>query len=147
MKRNEFNTVFGTICKYYDKDYTKDNEMMEIYFNEMKYINENFSEYINQIFSKFKFFPKVAELKDLRFKLKEDKGNSININAKICDCNYCNGSGYRTITEIRYKLPIEFLVACDCKNGDNKLYEGSKMKEAKDRSDYAVRRFSHYIPV
>lgn len=147
MKRVEFNTVFETLCKYYDKQYNKTDEMVEIYFNEMKYINDDLSQYINKIFSEFKFFPKVSELKDLRYKLQSEKGETININAKVCDCEDCNGTGYRAINEIRSGLPYSFCVACDCANGTNKLYDGSKIQDKIHRSEYTVKRFSNYIPV
>ncbi len=140
---NEFEPIFKRICRYFGKEeYITDKEMIEIYFNEMKRINDRYPYFEELLFQKCKFFPKVTEIRDIRFKMQDDK-KVIDINTPICDCKLCETTGYRFIRNEKGSI---YAVACDCKNGDNKLYDGRMIKDTANRSDYVIRRYSDYIP-
>lgn len=48
----------------------------------------------------------------------------------------------KIINEVSY----DYVYACDCKNGDNKLYDGSTIKDKEHRSNYYVPRYSAVLP-
>lgn len=144
MKRNEFENVIKTLTQYYDKEL--DEGTREIYFNEMKYYNGDLSKYIEEVCNLCKFFPKIVELKNIKQKLEEQK-EYVDINNPVCECNLCHGSGYRFINEQTESGYIyTFAVACDCPNGDNKLYDGRTIKDKKYRTNYICPRYSSVIP-
>jgi hypothetical protein len=143
MKINEFTIIFNRMCKYFNKDeFINDKSIGEIYYNEMKKINDRYDYFEELLYSKCKFFPKVTEIKDVRYKMNENESGIIDVNAKICECANCNGTGYRIIF---YNKNIEYVVACDCKNGDNKLYDGRSIKDKAHRSSYIVPRYSEKL--
>ena len=145
MTLNEFGNVWNTLCNYYEKEYSKD--VMNLYFNEMKYINGEYNELITGITNKCKYFPKIADIMEVWRTIKQENMEVVDINKPVCECNLCNGSGYRIIKE---KSPAggiyEFAVACDCHNGDNKLYDGRTIKDKKHRSNYICPRYSSVMP-
>ena len=146
MTMNEFSNVWKTLCTYYDKN-ENSKELIDIYFSGMKYINNNYDELMRGIFRKCKFFPKVAEIMEIWEKTRKEHTVSININEPVCDCNLCEGTGYRLINEVSPQGGIyTFAAACDCANGDNKLYDGRTIKDAKHRSNYICPRYSSIMP-
>ena len=58
----------------------------------------------------------------------------------------CKGTGYVTVKKIVNELSYDFVYACDCRNGDNKLYDGSTIKDKEHRSNYYVPRYSAVLP-
>ena len=73
MFYKDFERIWGRFCKYYDKDYMQDKDMIEIYFNEMKYINDQYDLFESTVYKKCKFFPKVTELCAIRAELDKQK--------------------------------------------------------------------------
>ena len=73
MLYKEFEKIWGRMCKYYDKDYLLDKDMIEIYFNEMKYINDQYDVFESTVYKKCKFFPKVTEINSIKEELNKNK--------------------------------------------------------------------------
>lgn len=139
MKRNEFEEVIKTLCSYYDDKKLEENTK-NIYFEEMKYYNGDLGIYIKEICNSSKFFPKITELKTIKKNIEKSKNYSVASN-KMCDCDNCRGSGWIIIVD----NGIEYAVACECKNGDNKIYNGQDCKEHK--SNYYIPRYNSKMPV
>lgn len=146
MKFVEFETIWRRMCMYYEKPgYLENKEMVDIYFNEMKYINNNYQEFEQLLRNKCKFWPKTADIVEVRKELidKMLEEQHININEPVCECKLCNGTGYRIIKDKKMR---NYAVACDCKNGDTKLYDGRKIVDKAHRSIYIIPRYSQLFP-
>lgn len=143
MVYKEFKDIYNRFCNYFGKfEYMSDETMIKIYFKEMKYINFNLEEFEQMVYEKCTYFPKVAEIHSIRKNELKNVKATVNINTKVCDCNKCNGTGYRLMIEVKNDIPYEFIVACDCRNGDNKIYDGRTISDKKHRSCYIIPRFS-----
>lgn len=58
----------------------------------------------------------------------------------------CNGTGYVILKKRVHGKLYDYAYVCDCKNGDNKLYDGKTIKDKEHRSPYCVPRYSEVIP-
>ena len=58
----------------------------------------------------------------------------------------CNGTGYVILKQVIEGTAYDYAYACDCKNGDNKLYDGRTIKDKDHRSPYYIPRYSAVIP-
>lgn len=142
MKQDDIMKLFDLLCKYYNKEsYLEDKEMFKTYYDTLKDFNIDKNYLKENILKQCRYFPKVIDMLNIIEEIQNKQGKSLT-NSKICECQYCNGTGYRLITEIKNDVPYKFALACDCKNGDNKLYDGKKIEDARYRSNYIVPRFS-----
>lgn len=146
MKFIEFENIWRRMCVYYGKsDFLEDKDMIKIYFDEMKYINRDYEEFEQLLRSKCKYFPKAADIEDVKKVLldKRLEEQRININEPVCECKLCNSTGYRMIRDEQNR---EYICACDCKNGDNKLYDGRTISDKAHKSIYVIPRYSQLYP-
>ena len=149
MVRKDFNSVFDTMCDYYGaKDIKLNEAVRELYFDQMKFYDpQEWLGIQKQITERIKYFPKITEIIEIAREYKNANKKTININEPVCECDLCSGTGYRFIHEVSPKGGIyTFAVACDCANGDNKLYDGRTIKDAKHRSNYICPRYSSIMP-
>lgn len=146
MKFTEFEPIWKTICKYYSKpEFLNDKEMIRVYFDEMKHINSNFEKFEQLLYRKCQFFPKTYHILEIRKAMMDEmlEEQRVNINEPVCECKLCNGTGYRIIRDNRMQ---QYAVACDCKNGDTKIYDGRNIQDKMHRSIYIVPRYSQMFP-
>lgn len=149
MVRKDFNSIFDTLCDYYGQKEMKENDSIrEIYFGQLKYYEpQEWIEIQNALLGKHKYMPKVQEIIAIASDVKATNKETVNVNIPVCDCTLCNGTGYRFITEPSPQGNIyTFVVACDCANGNNKLYDGRTIKDKKNRSNYICPRYSSIMP-
>jgi len=63
------------------------------------------------------------------------------------ECEMCNDTGYVFIIEKGEKgCNYEYVVACDCSKGDDKVYDGRTISDEKHRSNYICPRYSSMFP-
>ena len=149
MVRKEFSSVWNTLCAYYGYKEAEREDIKDLYFRQLKYYDPmDWIEIQDVVIAKCKFMPKVEEISSIanEWKKKKQDAKTADINIPVCECKLCNGTGYRSIIEMDNNRPYEYVVACDCANGDNKLYDGRTIKDEKHRTNYIVPRYSQIIP-
>lgn len=149
MVRKDFNSIFDTLCDYYNQKEMKENESIrELYFDQLKYYDpQEWLDIQKTLLAKHKYMPKIQEIITAVADIKRENKEVIDINKPVCECDLCNGTGYRFITEPSPKgNTYTFVVACDCANGDSKVYDGRTIKDKKHRSNYICPRYSSMFP-
>lgn len=145
MKFEQFEKEFEIIANYYGKEEILQNkELINIYFDSFKYVDIfTFNRVKELAIKKCKFFPKVSEFEDFIQEARKERYSKEKREQEILhECEKCKKLGYilywKKVNDIEYL----YACACDCKNGDNKLYEGPQVKDPKGRSNYYIKRFS-----
>lgn len=139
MQISEFIEETNKIEKFYEKEL--DKFQREIWFQQLKILSvERYRQIIKQVFNKCKFMPKLADIVSISEELpyntiKEDAITKV-------ECSKCNGSGLifykKYINNGNRKLEYEYATRCDCQNGLNYAYDGSKINDKEHRSRYYI---------
>ena len=58
------------------------------------------------------------------------------------ECKLCSDSGFVLLKDEKGR---SWATACDCKKGDNKLYDGRTIEDPKRRSPYFIPRYSQVM--
>lgn len=144
MKFEQFEKEFEIIANYYGKeDIIKNKEFMNLYFDSFKYVDIfTFNRVKELAIKKCKFFPKVSEFEEFIQETKKEKYSNEKREEITYECDKCKKTGYVLYWKKVNDREYLYACACDCRNGDNKLYEGPKVKDPKGRSNYYIKRFS-----
>lgn len=145
MKFEQFEKEFAIISNYYGKeDILTNKELMNIYFDSFKYVDIfTFNRVKELTIKKCKFFPKVSEFEEFIQEVKREKHNNEKSEEEIVyECDKCKGVGYVLYWKNVEDMEYLYACACDCKNGNNRLYEGPQVKDARGRSNNYIKKFS-----
>lgn len=138
MTNVEFVEATENIENFYGKE-LKEFER-KIWFQELKNLDiSRYRQVIRQVYIDCKFMPKLADIIDINSTLNfEQKQEHI----EKVDCKKCKGNGFITYTKFVQegykKLPYLFIAKCDCKNGENYNYDGRKLEDKANKSDYYI---------
>ena len=90
------------------------------------------------VFKECKFMPKLSDILEIDEKL---PGENSKKKQKV-ECNMCKGSGFHLYEKIVdngvQKLSYTFLARCECQNGLEYAYDGTKISDARYRSKYYI---------
>ena len=135
MQINEFVEATHDIEQFYDKE-LKEFERKQ-WYEELKNMNtQRYRQIIREVYKKCKFMPKLADI----ISLNEELSYSVKPQQRIekVQCDKCNSTGV-----IFYKKRIEgrdyeYVARCECQNGLEFAYDGTKISDTKNRSYYYV---------
>lgn len=137
MEIPEFIDETSKIEEYYEKELTK--VQRDVWYQELKKITvDRYRRIIKQVFRECKFMPKLSDILEIDEKL---PGENSKKKQKV-ECNMCKGSGFHPYEKIVdngvQKLSYTFLARCECENGLEYAYDGTKISDARYRSKYYI---------
>ena len=129
MEFKEFTEVINEMQAMYDKK-LNDTEI-NVWFENLKFLTiKRFRYIIAELYKTSVYMPKLAEIlnkhKDIPYKPTQE------IDTKEY-CKKCNNTGIIFYTKLIDNKPYQYACACTCGRAS---YDGRKIKEEKDRSDY-----------
>lgn len=135
MQINEFVNITNQIEQFYDKE-LKEFERRQ-WFEELKNMTpERYKQISREVYRTCKFFPKLADIisidKELSYSNKPR-----NVVEKVY-CDKCNSTGvifYKKLVEDR---EYEYVARCECQNGLEYDYDGTKVSDPKERSYFYI---------
>ena len=140
MRYVEFEQLWKKMCKVFNRtESLTDKDVIDIYFREVKTYNNDYNVLEQRILQKYKYFPKPADLLETISEVKNELAKVKDKNKVFKQCDMCNGSGFVIIKDEKQR---EYAVACDCENGDDKLYDGRTITDKRYRSPYVIKRYS-----
>lgn len=139
MQISEFIEETSKIEKFYEKEL--DLFQRDIWFQELKNITvQRYRQIIKQVFNKCKFMPKLADIVSINEELPYVKTNKEP--AQKVECNKCHGLGLvfykKYINNGDRKLEYEYAARCSCKNGLEYVYDGRKVNDERNRSNFYI---------
>ncbi len=138
MEVAEFIEETNRIEKFYEKELDK-FQRDEWYKNLKNIPLERYRQIINNIFRKCKFMPKLADIIEMQEEL-PFQNNSIQ--KEKVECDKCKGLGLifytKQIRDGGKVMDYEFVARCDCKNGEEHAYDGTKIDDVQHRSKYYI---------
>lgn len=139
MEIAEFVEETGKLEKFYDKE-LKPFER-EIWYQQLKFLPiSRYRQIVNKSFGECKFLPKLADILELHKQLPYKREN---VQAKQnVKCDKCGGKGIFIYTKVldngANKIKYQYAARCNCENGQNYAYDGTKVSDARYRSKYYV---------
>jgi len=131
MQFKEFSEYINQIQNIYGQKLTETE--VDIWYENLKFMSvERFNYILSEIYKTNKFKPTLADIlqKHREIPYTEDKEEVKE------QCNKCNGTGYVFYTKMVEGKPYQYAAVCDC--GRQKRYDGRKVEDAKNRSDYYI---------
>ena len=131
MDKKEFMDYIKQIENVYGQEMSEIE--IEIWYNNLKFMSlERFNYILAEIYKTNKFMPKLADILQMHKQIPYTE-NKEEIKQK---CDKCNGTGYIFYTKIIEGKPYQYAAVCDC--GRQKRYDGRKVEDVKNRSDYHI---------
>lgn len=139
MTEKEFIEETSNIEKFYGKELNQFENSR--WFQELKNIDTTrYRQIIRQVFRKCKFMPKLADIISIQDELPYGQAKT-NLFEKV-ECSKCKGFGILFYTKIvdngDRKLRYEYVARCDCQNGLNYSYDGTKIADKEHRTKFYV---------
>lgn len=140
MQISEFIEETSKIEQYFVKEL--DDYQREIWYNELKDIDLNrYRQIIRQVFRKCKFMPKLADILDINDTLPYTQ--NINKQRATVECKRCKGVGAilytKKINDGGRDLYYTYAARCECQNGLEFVYDGTKISDTKHRSKFYIK--------
>lgn len=144
MTEKEFIEETSNIEKFYGKELNQFENSR--WFQELKNIDTaRYRQIIRQVFRKCKFMPKLSDIISIQEELPYGQPKT-NLFERV-ECNKCKGLGILFYTKVidngGKKLDYEYATRCDCQNGLNYVYDGTKIADTKHRSKFYVPTAQH----
>lgn len=139
MTEKEFVEETCNIEEFYGKELNQFENKR--WFEELRNMSlARYRQVIRQAFRKCKFMPKLADIisieEELPYAQTEKKERT-----KV-ECNKCKGEGLifykRFIDNGNKKIEYEYVARCDCQNGTEFYYDGTKISDSKHRSKFYI---------
>ena len=135
MEIKEFVEETQDLEEFFSKD-LKEFER-KIWYEELKNMPlHRYRQLIHEACKKCKYMPKLADIillnNELSYSTKEKK------QIEHEDCKKCNGVGVIFYKKIIDGFEYDFVARCDCNNGQNYAYDGRKVSDPKNRSNYYI---------
>lgn len=138
MEIAEFIEETSRIEKYYEKEL--DKFQRDIWYQELK--NKPINRYrqiVNETFRKCKFMPKLADIitidEELPYQVTKKEKQEV-------ECEKCKGLGLifykKLIDNGNKKLEYEYAARCNCQNGLEYAYDGTRISDSRHRSKFYV---------
>lgn len=145
MTKQEFIKEFNILCDYYKAVDLKENgNLLDKYYDYLKNIDISDWKIIrNRIDLRYKYMPKIMEIQDVYSEYRSEIAREKEKEKKTYACKLCNESGFVIVRDNKNR---QYAVACDCRNGDDKIYDGRTIKDEKHRSIYVIPRYSQVVP-
>ncbi len=138
MEIEKFNEIIEEIQKYFSKEYNE-IQKQEIFKYFSKYSEKRFVYIVSKIYQNNKFLPILADLiaidKEIPYRAIE-KNEIKKTDNKICPI--CQNNGFVLYKKRANGLEYEHIAYCECPAGLNYMYDGTKMKDPRNRSNYIV---------
>lgn len=83
------------------------------------------------------FMPTISEIRDIAG---EYKRAAIQNQPKLppVECKKCNGTGFIMYKKKINNMEYPFVASCDCTSGNNYKYDGTKVADERNRSNYYI---------
>lgn len=138
MQIAEFIEETNRLEKFYEKEL--DEFQRGIWFQSLKSLSvQRYRQVINQGFNKCKFMPKLADIISLNQELPY---NTEKKQIEKVSCERCNGLGlifyWKHIEDGERVIKYQYATRCNCKNGLNYLYDGTKISDEEYKSKYCI---------
>lgn len=138
MTEKEFVEETCDIEKFYGKELNEFENKR--WFEELKNITlVRYRQIIRQVFRKCKFMPKLADIISIEEELPYSQSKE---EIKKVACNKCKGLGLifykKYIENGNKKLEYEYVARCNCQNGLEYAYDGTKITDPEHRSKFYV---------
>ena len=139
MTHSEFIQATERLESYYGKEYT--NEQNIIAYEELKDMSiERYRQIVTQCIRTSKFLPKVADILEIHKELPYSQRKQVE-NKKVY-CAKCNSKGYviyqKDVKNGNITMQYPFFARCDCANGLEHAYDGTKISDTEHRTKYYV---------
>lgn len=138
MEVKEFVEETSKIEKYYGKEL--DEFQRKVWFQELKTIDiKRYRQITREIYRQCKFMPKLSDILDIQNELPYAQKQK---NISYVECQKCNSRGFKLYTK-RIKngnqdLEYTYVARCDCVNGQEFAYDGTKVIDTQHRSKFYV---------
>lgn len=139
MEIVEFVEETARIEKFFGKKL--DKFQSDIWYQELKSMPiSRYRQAVSKCFGKCKFMPRLADIVSISESLPFIQSNS-NPKQKV-QCDKCRGEGFilyhKIITDGDRQIDYEYLARCDCQNGLEFAYDGTRIKDTQHRSKYYI---------
>lgn len=139
MEVPEFIEETSRIEKFYHKDLEKFER--DVWYQELKNIPINrYRQIIMQVFRSCKFMPKLADIISIQNEL--PFGNKVQVEKERVNCNKCKGKSLifykKYIANGDKKLEYDYAARCDCRNGEEYVYDGTTINDTEHRSKFYI---------
>lgn len=139
MEISEFIEETSKIERFFEKEL--DKFQRDMWYQELKNMPINrYRQVVNKSFSKCKFMPKLADIILIQEEL--PYAQNTNIQREKVECSKCKGNGYilykKILQDAGRNIEYTFAARCNCQNGLEFAYDGTKIADAKHRSQYYV---------
>lgn len=139
MTTAEFVEETSRLEKYYEKEL--DEFQRKIWNEELGNIPvQRYRQIIKEAYRTCKFMPKLSDLIEINKQMGYHTENK-QITESV-ECEKCGGKGFviyiKEVDNGGSKIPYEYIARCNCKNGDNFIYNGSNIDDSEHRSNYYV---------
>lgn len=140
MEVVEFIEETARLEKFFEKEL--DKFQRDIWYQELRHIPLNrYRQIVNKCFGKCKFMPKLADINAINDELPYIQNTT---QKQKVNCNKCKGEGFilyqKILQDGNRKIEYTYLARCDCQNGLEFAYDGTKVSDARYRTKY-------YIPI
>lgn len=131
MKDKEFNEYIKQLQNFYGQELSEIE--INVWFENLKFMPvERFNYILSELYKTNKYMPRLAEIlqihKSIPYEEKTEKNTQ--------NCEKCNNTGYIIYTKIVDNKPYRYAAVCEC--GRQKRYDGQKVENLKNKSDYYI---------
>ncbi len=138
MEVAEFIDETARLEKFFGKELDKFER--DIWYQELKKMPiSRYRQIVNKCFSKEKFMPKLATIVSINEELPYIQNT---VKKQKVACSKCKGEGFILYKKIlqngNKKIQYTFLARCDCQNGLEFAYDGTKVSDARYGTKYYV---------
>ena len=134
MQIKEFVEATHDLEDFFDKE-LRDFERKQ-WFEELQNMTiERYRQIIKESYRKCKFLPKLVDIlnfnNELAYATQKKQVSKVH-------CDICKGIGAIFYKKVVDGFTYDFVARCECENGLNYAYDGTKVKDSKHRSDYYI---------
>lgn len=135
MTELEFMDKTARIEKLWNKEFNYEQRMA--WLEELKnYSAEKYDKAISIIYKTSQYRPTLSQMLEV-IRTIPSKVNNV---AKSETCKLCNGTGYVLQERIENGRSYTYALLCNCKNANGKEYDGTKIKDERQKSDFYLEK-------